>query len=58
MSIYGNLDPMPEHRTQIAFKCKREHKAKVNTGILRIQTNIFIFEMPNGSRDYVAVADT
>ena len=32
MSVYGNLDPMPEHRTQIAFKCKREHKAKVNTG--------------------------
>ena len=30
MSIYGGLDPMPEHRTQFAFKCKRKHIAKVN----------------------------
>ena len=30
MSIYGGLDPMSEHRTQFAFKCKRKHIAKVN----------------------------
>ena len=30
MSIYGELDPMVEHRTQFAFKDKREHIAKVN----------------------------
>ena len=25
MSKYGELDLMPEHRTQFAFKSKREH---------------------------------
>ena len=31
MSVYGELDPMIEHRTQLAFKDKREHIATVNT---------------------------
>ena len=31
MSVYGELDPMVEHRTQLAFKDKREHTATVNT---------------------------
>ena len=31
MSIYGEFDPIPEHRAQFAFKGKREHIAKVNT---------------------------
>ena len=30
MSVYGELDPMVEHRTQFAIKGKREHIAKVN----------------------------
>ena len=30
MSIYGELDPRPEHRTQFAFKGKREDIAKLN----------------------------
>ena len=31
MSIYGKeLDPMIVHRTQVAFKGKREHIAMVN----------------------------
>ena len=30
MSIYEKIDPMPEHRTQFAFKGKKEHIAKVN----------------------------
>ena len=29
MRIYGELDPMVEHRTQFAFKGKREHITKV-----------------------------
>ena len=29
MSVYGELDPMLEHRTQFGFKDKREHIAKV-----------------------------
>ena len=30
MSVYGELDRMVEHRTQFAFKGKREHVSKVN----------------------------
>ena len=30
MSIYGELNPEPEHRAQFVFKGKREHIAKVN----------------------------
>ena len=30
MSVYGELDPMVEHRIQFAFKGKREYVAKVN----------------------------
>ena len=30
MSVYGELNPMLEHRTQFAFKGKREHKVKGN----------------------------
>ena len=30
MNVYGELDPMIEHRTQFAFKVKRQHKVKVN----------------------------
>ena len=42
MIIYGELDPMIEHRTQFAFKDKREHIAKVNmlNIIWHIQINI------------------
>ena len=31
MDVYGELDPMAEHRTQFTFKGKREHIATVNT---------------------------
>ena len=30
MSVYGELDPMVEHRKQFAFKGKRERISKVN----------------------------
>ena len=30
MSVYGELDPMVEHRTQFAFKFKRKHIIKAN----------------------------
>ena len=30
MSVYGELDPMVEHRTQFAFKIKRKHIVKAN----------------------------
>ena len=31
MSVHGELDPMIEHRTQFAFKGKREHITTFNT---------------------------
>ena len=30
MSVYRELDPIVEHRTQFAFKGKKEHMTKVN----------------------------
>lgn len=39
MSVYVEKYLMPEHRTQFAFKGKREHSAKETHQILRIQTN-------------------
>ena len=30
MSVYGELDPMTEHRAQFAFKGKKEHISKIN----------------------------
>ena len=30
MSVYGELNPMVEHRTQFVFKSKRDYIAKVN----------------------------
>ena len=30
MSIYRELDPMPEHRTHFGFKGKRENLAKLS----------------------------
>ena len=30
MSVYGELDPMIEHRTQFTFKDKKEHMTKVH----------------------------
>ena len=44
MNIYGELDPMPEHRTQFAFKGKREHISKVTCQIWHIKANILILK--------------
>ena len=58
MSVYGELDPMVEHRTQFAFKGKKEHIAKVsmvNTASLGQHIDI---EIPHGSRDHVIIPGT
>ena len=48
---------MAEHRTQFAFKGKREHIAKVNKlNIAYVNQHIDI-ETPHGSRDHVIVPD-
>ena len=58
MSVYGELDPMAEHRTQFAFKGKREHIAKVNVLNIAYPDQHIDIEIPHGSRDHVIVPDT
>ena len=49
---------MTEHRTQFAFKDKREHIAKVNMPIIAYLNQHIDIEIPHGSRDHVIVPDT
>ena len=58
MSAYGGLDPMVEHRTQFAFKGKREHIAKVNMPNIAYPNQHIDIEILHGSRDHVIVPDT
>ena len=58
MSIYGELDPMIEHRTQFAFKGKREHIATVNTPNIAYPGQHFKIIIPHGSADHLIVPDT
>ena len=58
MSVYGELDPMVEHRTQFAFKGKREHIAKVNMPNIAYPNQHIDIEIPHGSRDHVIIPNT
>ena len=58
MSIYGELDPMVEHRTQFVFKGKREHIAKVNMPNIACPSRHIDTEILSGSRDQVIIPDT
>ena len=58
MSVYGELGPMTEHRTQFAFKGKREHITKVNMPNIAYPNQHTDIEIPHGSRDHVIVPDT
>ena len=58
MIVYGEMDPMVEHRAQFAFKGKREHIAKVNMPNIVHPNQHIDNEMPHGSRDHVIVPDT
>ena len=58
MSIYGELDPMVEHRTQFSFKGKREHIAKVNMPNIAFPSQHIDIEIPHGSKDHVIVPNT
>ena len=58
MSVYRELDPMVEHRTQLAFKGKREHIVSVNiTNMSYLGQNVDI-KIPQGSGNRVIVPDT
>ena len=58
MSVYGELDPMLEHRTQFAWKGEREHIAKVNKPNIVYPNQHIDIEIPHGSRDHVIIPDT
>ena len=58
MSVYRELDPMLEHRTQFAFEGKREHIAKVNMPNTASPDQHIDIEIPHGSRDHVIIPDT
>ena len=55
MSVYGELDPMVEHRTQFVFKVKREHIAKVNMPSIAYPNQHNEIEIPYGSRDHIII---
>ena len=48
---------MVGHKTQFAFKGKREHIAKVNMPNIAYPNQHIDIEIPNGSRDHVIVSD-
>ena len=58
MSVYGELDPMIQHRTQFAFKGKREHIAKVIIPNIAYPNQYIDIEIPHGSIDHLIVPDT
>ena len=58
MSVYRELDPMVEHRTQFAFKGKKEHLAKVSMPNIAYSNQHIDIQTPHGSRDHVIIPDT
>ena len=58
MSVYGELDPMVEHRAQFSFKGKREHIAKVHMPNIAYPNQHVDIEILHGSRDHVILPDT
>ena len=58
MSVYRELDPMVEHRTQFTFKGKREHIAKVKIPNIAYPSQPTDIEIPYDSRDHVIIPDT
>ena len=58
MSIYRELDPMVEHRTQFVFEGNRKHMAKVNIPDIAYPNQHIDIEIPHGSRDHVIIPGT
>ena len=49
---------MVEHRTQFAFKGKREHIAKVNIPNIAYSSQHIDIKIPHGSRDHLIIPNT
>ena len=58
MGVYGELDPMIEHRTQFAFKGQRKHIATVSTPNIAYPGQQFKIIISQRSSDHVIVPDT
>ena len=58
MSVYRELDPAKEHRTQFAFKGKAEHISKVNIPYKAYPSQHVGIEIPQGSKDHVVIPNT
>ena len=58
MSIYGELNPMTEHRISKAIDGKREHIIKANTPNKAHPGQHTDTKISHGSRDHVIVPDT
>ena len=58
MSVYGELDPMVEHRIQFAFRGKRKHIEKANMKDIAYPNEHIDIEIPRGSKDHIIVSDT
>ena len=58
MSIYGELDPMVEHRTQFSFKGKRENISKANIPNITYPSQHTDTDIPHGSRDHEIIPNT
>ena len=58
MRVYRELDPMVEHRTQFAFKGKREHIDKVNIPNIAYPSQHIDIDIPHGSRDHAIIPNT
>ena len=58
MSVYRELDPMAEHRTQLAFKGQREHIAGTKTPNIAYPRQHIDIKILKGPRDHVIEPDT
>ena len=58
MSVYGQLDPMVEHRTQFAFKGKREHLFKINIRNIAYPGQHIDIGIPYSSSNHIIVPNT
>ena len=57
MSVFKELNPIQEHKTQFAFS-KREHRARVNIPNMAYWNQHIDIKIPHGSRNHVNVPDT
>ena len=57
MSIYVELDSMPDHKIQLAFQVKQEHIAKVKLLNIASPNKYTDIEIYPGSKNQVIVSD-